>query len=74
MGKTNNVFKRYDRIKQRKHNPAHKILVLIAFSSNEGSGETGQMCRLVRHFAAHILMKFGGRGGLDQNLDSYCTG
>ena len=32
----------------------YKILVLVAFPSNEGSGEHAQMCRLVRALAAHI--------------------
>ena len=34
--------------------PAHEILVLIALLSNEGSGESAQMCRLARAFAAQI--------------------
>ena len=35
------------------YEPAHKILVLVALSSNDGSEESAQM-RLVRTFAAFI--------------------
>ena len=31
---------------------AHKLLVLVALSSNESSDEPAQMCRLARAFAA----------------------
>ena len=50
--------------------PFHDILVLIAHSSNDGSGEPAHMRRLARTFAAHIRNAW-----IVQNFDLYpcCT-
>ena len=42
-----------DRV-ERSYEPTHEILVLITSSSNEGSEEPAQMCRLARVFPARI--------------------
>ena len=34
--------------------PGHEILIRMALSSNEGSGESAHVCRLARAFAARI--------------------
>ena len=40
--------------REKKKNSAREILVLAALSSNKGSGESTQMRRLARAFAARI--------------------